>query len=311
MKLQKCSGHIHYVILALLVLAAGAIGWIAFQRITKHNAANSSASTAIHGTRDINYGPSTLDIYKPKDDATNYPLVVMVHGGGWRHGDKSKTASEAQDFADAGYVALNINYPTDSATVKGQPMEQQAVITAVDWAIAHKTELNINTANIALIGGSAGAHLVLMAGMVANKATPGKVKVVVELSGPTDLLAARDSLREAAATPASADSEDFQNGASQDISWFLGCDINSCADDLLKQASPRYNIDAATCPVIDILHSSGEGQPEEIATDFNTALQAAGCTSKLQIIQGDFHAFAMWPKVKDGTIKWMNSYLEN
>jgi acetyl esterase/lipase len=62
---------------------------------------------------DRTYGPygvdSLLDIYVP-DGAGPFPAVVIVHSGGWKYGDKTEWAPEAIKLADAGIVAVRVNY---------------------------------------------------------------------------------------------------------------------------------------------------------------------------------------------------------
>src|SRR4051812_18901200 len=50
-----------------------------------------------------------LDVYAPSD-ARNCPVVVWIHGGGWRQGDKGPVQQKPQAFADNGCVFVSINY---------------------------------------------------------------------------------------------------------------------------------------------------------------------------------------------------------
>src|SRR4051812_10277421 len=51
----------------------------------------------------------TLDVYAPAD-GQNHPVVVWVHGGGWKAGDKKGVGLKPQAFADKGFVFVSINY---------------------------------------------------------------------------------------------------------------------------------------------------------------------------------------------------------
>src|SRR5476651_1253260 len=50
-----------------------------------------------------------LDVYSPIK-GQNLPVVVWIHGGGWRVGDKSEVHHKPKAFADKGFVFVSINY---------------------------------------------------------------------------------------------------------------------------------------------------------------------------------------------------------
>ncbi|MFO1063964.1 MAG: alpha/beta hydrolase, partial [Pirellulales bacterium] len=49
------------------------------------------------------------DVYRPDDDKLR-PAVMMIHGGAWSSGDKWNLSDHARELAQAGYVAVSINY---------------------------------------------------------------------------------------------------------------------------------------------------------------------------------------------------------
>src|SRR5215212_6663231 len=51
----------------------------------------------------------TLDVYAPAE-GKDYPVVLWIHGGGWKAGDKKSAAPKAQAFVDQGYVLVAANY---------------------------------------------------------------------------------------------------------------------------------------------------------------------------------------------------------
>ena len=52
----------------------------------------------------------SMDIYKPADAERKYPLVLLIHGGGFRSGDKKPLGTTCMALAEQGYVAVSINY---------------------------------------------------------------------------------------------------------------------------------------------------------------------------------------------------------
>ncbi len=103
----------------------------------------------------------TIDIYTP-NQAGKKPAVIVVHGGGWssRTGDMSGIC---EDLANAGFVALNITYRLAPRDLFPQPEDD--VKDAITWVKDHASEYDIDPARISGWGYSAGAHLILMAGL--------------------------------------------------------------------------------------------------------------------------------------------------
>lgn len=103
----------------------------------------------------------SLDIYSPspaiKDGA---PVMIMVHGGGWRAGDKATGAvgrEKAAFFTSQGYVYVSVNYRLSPA-VK-HPTHAEDVAKAIAWVAKNIKSYGGNPGNISLMGHSAGAHL--------------------------------------------------------------------------------------------------------------------------------------------------------
>lgn len=92
------------------------------------------------------------------------PLVIFVHGGGWKRGDKSMMRGSAKlaHWQAQGYAVASINYRlVPDATVEQQGADVAAA-TAYLKTSAHRLGFDAN--RIALIGHSAGAHLVALVG---------------------------------------------------------------------------------------------------------------------------------------------------
>jgi arylformamidase len=107
----------------------------------------------------------SLDIYKPKSLAntaqqTARPVIVMIHGGGWRAGDKGNESQgyrKASLFVSQGYLYVSINYRLSPAVQ--HPAHVEDVAKAVAWVSDHITSYGGDPKRIFLMGHSAGAHL--------------------------------------------------------------------------------------------------------------------------------------------------------
>lgn len=108
-----------------------------------------------------------LDLYLPDDAGCEpVPVVVWVHGGGWRTGDKSRAVDDKVDlWTDAGWAVASVNYRlTDPALPEADrvmaPAHNEDVAAAVGWLVGHGADLGIDPERIALAGHSAGAGIV-------------------------------------------------------------------------------------------------------------------------------------------------------
>ena len=143
----------------------------------------------------------TLDIFLPDSGATKkYPVVIIIHGGGWVLGDKTletiyymqclKTELLANRFA-----VISINYSLVGENIH-LPAPVEDCKDAIRWVRAHANDYNLDTLNIGLWGGSAGGHLALLAAYTTNEQFPGdkelashsaRVNYVIDNFGPTEL----------------------------------------------------------------------------------------------------------------------------
>jgi arylformamidase len=98
----------------------------------------------------------TLDVYAPAS-GSDHPIVVWIHGGGWRQGDKQGMQHKPQAFVDRGFVFVSTNYRfVPQVTVKEMTGD---VAKAIRWAHDHAQDFGGNPKSIFVMGHSAGAHL--------------------------------------------------------------------------------------------------------------------------------------------------------
>ena len=97
-----------------------------------------------------------LDVYAPPQ-GKDHPVVVWIHGGGWRVGDKASVQKKAQAFVDKGFVLVAVNhrfYP--NVTVKEMAGD---IAKAIRWVHDHAAEQGGDPKAIFVMGHSSGAHL--------------------------------------------------------------------------------------------------------------------------------------------------------
>lgn len=107
-----------------------------------------------------------LDIVVPQGRGSK-PLVVYVHGGGWRYGSKvGGTAPYFFDLVDHGIAVASINYRLSDRMPF--PAQLQDVQCAVRFLKSQSEIYGINPNKILLAGQSAGGNLAMLAAVTAN-----------------------------------------------------------------------------------------------------------------------------------------------
>ncbi len=114
------------------------------------------------GGRDL-----ACDIYTP-EGASNGTGILLLHGGGWRRGERARMRDHALALAASGYVAVAGEYRLTPESP--WPAQIHDVKAAIRWMRANADRLGIDPAKITAQGHSAGAHLALLAAGTPNVA---------------------------------------------------------------------------------------------------------------------------------------------
>jgi acetyl esterase/lipase len=141
--------------------------------------------------KNINGKSLQLDLYKPANLQDPAPLLVFIHGGGWKSGKRSDYLIYLVDFARKGYVTATVSYRL--LNDGPYPACAEDIRDAVGWFFRNGEKYGYDPDRIALIGGSAGGHLAMLGGYGWGE-TNGtadsinhKIKAVVDIYGPADL----------------------------------------------------------------------------------------------------------------------------
>ncbi len=122
---------------------------------------------------------------KSKRSMNGWPLVVWIHGGGWRGGDKR--GGPYRPLLDAGFAVASINYRL-SGEAKW-PAQLDDCRSALAYLRAHGQEYEVDSKRMGIWGGSAGGHLVLMLVLKDDTSSPPPYEIAAACDwfGPTDL----------------------------------------------------------------------------------------------------------------------------
>lgn len=103
-------------------------------------------------------GKVPVRVYIPDDDATDRPLVVYFHGGGWVMGDLDKQEATCRTIAaHSGSVVVNVGYRLAPEHPYPAPLEDCLAATA--WAIARAESWGASPSRTIVGGPSAGGNL--------------------------------------------------------------------------------------------------------------------------------------------------------
>ena len=138
--------------------------------------------------------PLLLDLYLPEKPKGS-PLVIWVHGGGWKGGSKQNCF--VKWLSNFGYTVASINYRL--VDVAKWPAQLHDCKGAIRWLRANAQTYGYNPDCVIAAGASAGGHLVALLGTTGdseelegnvggNSEQSSRVQAVVDYYGATDFL---------------------------------------------------------------------------------------------------------------------------
>ncbi len=232
---------------------------------------------AMRVLKDLRYDESSgsdpklnaLDLYLP-EGKENVPLVVYVHGGGWRVGDKANPTTLVNLFGRMGMGLASVNYRL-SPQVK-HPAQVQDVADAFAWLYKNAAQYKIDRNRVALVGASAGGHLVSLLALnpeyLSQAGAPMEaIKGVASISGVYDL----NSWAEPGKIPSRKE-------------MAFGLDANA-----LRQASPITFVNAKAPPFLLTFTNWDLFMIRENTLEMYDAMLKAGARVELDMIPGRNH----------------------
>lgn len=224
------------------------------------------------------------------------PVVVWIHGGGWRGGSKANV-EQVKRLVCSGYSVAAINYRlSDEALFPAQIHDVKA---AIRYIRANASTLGVNGSKIATFGSSAGGHLAALAATsigvsamedltMGNSSTSSSVQAAIVWYGPTDFDSMDEQLVAQSCAPGSVTHNLYTSAESE----LLGC-ANGLTDPLctpkVVSASPLTYV-SANDPPIYMLHGDQDCVvPRQQTVLLDEAMEAAGRCSIRRVVQGAGH----------------------
>lgn len=121
-----------------------------------------------------------MDVFLPAN-SNQYPLVLLIHGGAWKYGDKSHMRQLQQLLYNHNISSAAINYRLVSKEVSYR-QQLDDIAMAIDKLDFEADNWGIIPQHFILLGESAGGHLALLYGY----SHPEQIVKLISLSAPTD-----------------------------------------------------------------------------------------------------------------------------
>ena len=259
---------------------------------------NSTLDSAFSANRlAIQYGEAggeklLLDARVPEGSG-RFPVLLIVHGGGWSGGDKQTDIVPVLAPAVTNFTWFTINYRL--APTNRWPACYEDVLTAVRWVKQHAPEYKGDPSRIALIGYSAGGHLVTLVGTCTNADT--RVQAIVGFAPPTAI------------------AFDAQKRGSLDkwvsMKYLLGRD--SLDDETLqtmREISPSEHVQPGLSPFLLVQGSLDKTVAYDQTLIFQAKLKAAAVNCDFITVTNGQHRIQDWDHFHPGWASEVAAWLE-
>lgn len=237
----------------------------------------------------------TIDVFLPEEP--NGGCIFFIHGGGWRAGDKESWHSLAKHFVQRGYVCTSCDYRLNPEVLMEDIL--QDVRTAMSWVKERADEFGFETDRVAAYGSSAGGHLV---GMLATMPPESEL-------GMTPQMTVRDTRPNAAVCMCPVMAVDrFDPERLPDL---LGQQWAS-DEERSRTASPEYRITGEEPPFLVVVGTEDVTTPLSEQEAFKAAVDAAGGSCELAIIEGAVHGafYGVSSDVQKAALPYVEDFID-
>ncbi len=224
-----------------------------------------------------------LDFY-PSQTGGVSPLIVWVHGGAWRAGDKRNVPIKR--LTEQGFAIASLNYRL-SGTARF-PAQTEDIKAGIRFLRAHATRFEIAPDRIVIAGASAGGHLAALVGVsdgvqtledlsMGHAEVSSAVSAIVSLYGASNLQ-----------TILSQSTPHGLSVREPALKLLLG-DLPTGVPDAARLASPVEHVDSGDPPLL-LIHGDQDPQmPINQSHELQGAYERAGLDVTFHVIHGAAH----------------------
>jgi acetyl esterase/lipase/lysophospholipase L1-like esterase len=243
-----------------------------------------------------------LDVFSPTAKAkTSRAAIMIIHGGGWRSGNRAQHHALAQRLAERGYVCFTPEYRLSTEAL--YPAAVYDLKNALRWIRVHAGEYNVDTNKVAVLGFSAGGELAAFLGTTANMPAyennncglqaSTTVNAVVDLDGTLSFV-----------HPESGEGDDSKKTSAATY-WFGYSKKDNPV--LWADASPLAHVSSLTPPTLFI--NSSLDRMHAGRDDYRKALQAWNIYTDVKTFSDAPHSFPQFDPWFEPTVQYTDEFL--
>ncbi len=260
-------------------------------------------SDSIKEQKNIFYHDSLmLDVFSPSfKSKTKRTAVLIVHGGGWRSGNRTQHYPLAQQLALKGYVCFTPAYSLSTDALF--PTAVTDLKAAVQWVRSHAKKYNIDVNKISILGFSAGGELAAFLGATNNinqfdpaekSKASAAVNAVIDIDGTLSFV-----------HPESGEGDDSKKTSAATY-WFGFSKNENLA--LWEQASPLTYAEKTTVPFLFI--NSSLDRMHAGRDDFRKILEQNHVYSAVKTFADAPHSFCLFHPWFVPTVNYIDEFLK-
>ncbi|MGC4104423.1 alpha/beta hydrolase fold domain-containing protein [Ferruginibacter sp.] len=269
---------------------------------------NEFHSKAVAEKRNITYNAigkrelKTDVFYLVKDTPVLRTAIIIIHGGGWRSGNRTQHYPLAQKLAELGYVCITPEYRLSTEALF--PAAIYDAKAAIRWVRKHAGKYHIDTNRIVAMGFSAGGE------MAAFLGTTGNMPLFEGTNGFTDLQTQVNAVVDIDGTlsfvhPETGEGDDIKR-TSAGTYWF-GYPKNDNFK-LWEAASPLSYAGGRTPPTL-FLNSAVE-RMHAGRTDYMKILSGYNIYTEVHTFEGAPHSFCLFEPWFQPTVNYIDEFLK-
>ncbi len=242
-----------------------------------------------------------MDAFYPEQNQKR-TAIIMIHGGGWRSGNRSQHYPLLQKLASMGYTCFAPEYRLSTEALF--PAAVYDVKASIRWVRANAKRFNIDTNKIVIAGFSAGGELAafmattgnmpLFEGFGGNEKQSSKVSALIDIDGTLSFV-----------HPESGEAND-EKRISASTMWFGYSKKQNLP--LLTIASPLTHVNEHTPPVL-FINSSVE-RMHAGRSDFIKVLNEHKIYSEVKEFDNSPHSFCLFEPWFEPTVQTIDAFLK-
>ncbi|HUS03032.1 MAG TPA: alpha/beta hydrolase [Chitinophagaceae bacterium] len=244
-----------------------------------------------------------LDVFYPSNKTKQKRIAIMIiHGGGWRTGNRTQHYPLAQRLANMGYVCFTPEYRLSTEAL--YPAAVYDLKAALRWIHANAKKYNIGTAKIAVLGFSAGGQLAALLATTNNRTSFEGTECNLRYSSRVNALVDMDGIL-SFLHPESGEGDDSKK-TSAATNWFGYSKTEN--PKLWEAASALSHVNKHTPPTLFI--NSSVARMHAGRADFIKVLNKYNIYSEIKTFENAPHSFPFFHPWFEPTLTYVDEFLK-